>query len=65
MTTKNKNKQMGLHQTKKLLHKEVNHCQNKKATTQQENLFVYHIPKKGLIYICLYNQNKQRIHKDQ
>ena len=36
---KSKNKQMGLHQTKKLLHSEGNYQQNKKATIW-ENVIV-------------------------
>ena len=38
--TKEKNKQMGLHQTEKLLHSKGNHQQNKKATQErQENIY--------------------------
>ena len=40
---KNKNKQMGLHQTKELLHNKGNHQQNQKATYQWEKTFVNHI----------------------
>ena len=34
-----KNKQMGLHQTKKFLHSKGNHQQNEKTTTEWENIF--------------------------
>ena len=41
---KSKNKQMGLHQTKKLLHSKGDHQQNEKATYgMEENIFKSHI----------------------
>ena len=37
--TKEKNKRMGLHQTKKFLHSKINYQQNKKQPTEWENTF--------------------------
>ena len=36
-----KNKEMGLHQTKKILHSKGNQHQNKKTTTELENIFTH------------------------
>ena len=46
---KSKNKQMGLHQTKKLLYSAGNHQQNEKATYWMEKIFSNDISDKGLI----------------
>ena len=40
---------MGLHQTKKFLHSTGDHQQNKKATTEWENIFA-NTSDKGFIY---------------
>ena len=42
-------KQMGPHQTKKLLHNKTNDLQNEKQPIEWENLFSYHISNKRLI----------------
>ena len=47
--TKSKNKQMGLHQTKELLHIKGNHQQNEKKNTEWEKMFAKDVSKKGLI----------------
>ena len=44
-----KNKQMGLHQIKKLLHSERNHHQHEEGRTVWENIFANDISDKGLI----------------
>ena len=46
--TKEKNKQMGLHQTKKFLHSKGKHQQNKRQPTEWENIFI-DTSDKGLI----------------
>ena len=46
---KSKNKQVRLHQTKKLLHRTENHQQNKKATYRMGEKSANHISDKGLI----------------
>ena len=46
--TKEKNKQMGLHETKKYLHRKGNHQQNKRQPTEWENIFT-DMSDKGLI----------------
>ena len=46
---KSKNKQIGLHQTKKLLHSEGNYQQNKKLPIEWEKIFANGIADKGLI----------------
>ena len=45
---KKKNKQMGLHQTKKFLHSKRNH-QKKRQPTKGENIFANDTSHKGLI----------------
>ena len=47
--SKSKNKLMGLHQSKQLLHNESNHQQNKNATNQMEKIFANKTSDKGLI----------------
>ena len=50
--TKSKNKQMGLHQTKEILHITGNHQQNEKKKqkhTEWEKMFAKDVSKKGLI----------------
>lgn len=44
-----KNKQIGLHQTKKLLHSKGNHQKNKRQPTEQENILGNDTSDKGLI----------------
>ena len=47
---KSKNKQMGQHQTKKLLYNEGNYQQNKKAAYKWEKILADDISAKGLIF---------------
>ena len=46
---KSRNKQMGLHQIKKLIHSKGNFQQNKKTTYRWEKGFANHTSDKGLI----------------
>ena len=46
---KRKNKQTGLHQTEKLLHRKEDHQQNKRQCTEWEDIFS-NMCDKGLIY---------------
>ena len=46
---KRKNKQVGLHQTKKPLHSKINDQQDGKATYRMEKMFANHVSDKGLI----------------
>jgi len=47
--SKSKNKQLGLHQTKKLLHSKGNHQQTKRQPTVWEKIFTNDTSSKGLI----------------
>ena len=50
MQQKEKNRQVGLYQTKKFLHSKGNHQQNEKATYEMgKKKFSNHIPEEGLI----------------
>ena len=46
---KSKNKHMGLHQAKKLLHSKGNFCKRKRPHTEWEEIFVNDISDRGLI----------------
>ena len=46
--TKEKNKQMGIHQTKKFLHSKRNNQQNERQPTEQEKIFANDTSHKGL-----------------
>ena len=52
---KSKNKQMGLHPTKKLLHSEGNYHQKKSQPTDWKTVFPNDMSDKGLIYKELQN----------
>ena len=60
---KSKNKQMGRHQIKKLLHSEDNHNQNKNQLTGWEKIFANHVSDKEVIHkiykeLIKFNNNK-------
>lgn len=46
---KSKNKQVGLHQIKKILHNERYHPQNEKQSMECKKIFVSHISNKDLV----------------